>query len=150
MIVYFPIFKIYVMLCLTGWFKKSIIQLKPTRQYPVPVVTSCVITAEPVNPEDTSRFPSITAPAEEVTSGLPIEQAPSPAMTPSEANTNISFSSWTRRVFIGSPSLTEASVNLLMPLASFSTSAANGVVLLRWESHHLVCLSWLYTARWNI
>ena len=29
--------------------KKSIIQLKPTRQYPVPVVTSCVITAEPVN-----------------------------------------------------------------------------------------------------
>ena len=28
--------------------KKSIIQLKPTRQYPVPVVTSCVITAEPV------------------------------------------------------------------------------------------------------
>ena len=29
--------------------KKSIIQLKPKRQYPVPVVTSCVITAEPVN-----------------------------------------------------------------------------------------------------
>ena len=29
--------------------KKAIIQLKPTRQYPVPVVTSCVITAEPVN-----------------------------------------------------------------------------------------------------
>ena len=29
--------------------KKSIIQLKPTRQYPVPVVTSCVITAEPVD-----------------------------------------------------------------------------------------------------
>ena len=28
--------------------KKSIIQLNPTRQYPVPVVTSCVITAEPV------------------------------------------------------------------------------------------------------
>ena len=28
--------------------KKSTIQLKPTRQYPVPVVTSCVITAEPV------------------------------------------------------------------------------------------------------
>ena len=28
--------------------QKSIIQLKPTRQYPVPVVTSCVITAEPV------------------------------------------------------------------------------------------------------
>ena len=28
--------------------KNSIIQLKPTRQYPVPVVTSCVITAEPV------------------------------------------------------------------------------------------------------
>ena len=48
MIVYFPIFKIYVMLCLIGSFKKSIIQLKPTRQYPVPVVTSCVITAEPV------------------------------------------------------------------------------------------------------
>ena len=23
--------------------------IKPTRQYPVPVVTSCVITAEPVN-----------------------------------------------------------------------------------------------------
>ena len=48
MIVYFPIFKIYVTLCLIGLFKKSIIQLKPTRQYPVPVVTSCVITAEPV------------------------------------------------------------------------------------------------------
>ena len=29
--------------------KKSIIQLKPTRQYPVPVVTSWVITAEPIN-----------------------------------------------------------------------------------------------------
>ena len=29
--------------------KKSIIQLKPTRQYSVPVVTSCVITAEPIN-----------------------------------------------------------------------------------------------------
>ena len=29
--------------------KKSISQLKPTRQYLVPVVTSCVITAEPVN-----------------------------------------------------------------------------------------------------
>ena len=29
--------------------KKSILHLKPTRQYPVPVVTSCVITAEPVN-----------------------------------------------------------------------------------------------------
>ena len=28
--------------------KKSIIQLKPTRQYPVPVVTLCVITVEPV------------------------------------------------------------------------------------------------------
>ena len=28
--------------------QKSIIQLKPTRQYPVPNVTSCVITAEPV------------------------------------------------------------------------------------------------------
>ena len=27
----------------------SIIQWKPTRQYPVPVVTSCVKTAEPVN-----------------------------------------------------------------------------------------------------
>ena len=48
MIVYFPIFKIYVMLCLIGQFKRSIIQLKPTRQYPVPVVTSWVITAEPV------------------------------------------------------------------------------------------------------
>ena len=32
--------------------KKSIIQLKPTRQYPVPVVTSCVIAAEPVNHVD--------------------------------------------------------------------------------------------------
>ena len=29
--------------------KKSIIQLKPTRQYPVSVVISCVITAEPAN-----------------------------------------------------------------------------------------------------
>ena len=29
--------------------KTSIIQLKPTRQYPVPVVTSCMITTEPVN-----------------------------------------------------------------------------------------------------
>ena len=29
--------------------KKSIIQLKPMRQYPVPVVTSCVRIAEPVN-----------------------------------------------------------------------------------------------------
>ena len=28
--------------------QKIIIQLKPTRQYPVPVVTSYVITAEPV------------------------------------------------------------------------------------------------------
>ena len=28
--------------------KQTIIQLKPTRQYPVPVVTSCVITAERV------------------------------------------------------------------------------------------------------
>ena len=35
-------------MCLIGCFKKSIIQLKPTRQYPVPVGTSCVITAEPV------------------------------------------------------------------------------------------------------
>ena len=49
MIVYFSIFKIYVTLCLIGLFKKSIIQLKPTRQYPVPVVTPCVMTAEPVN-----------------------------------------------------------------------------------------------------
>ena len=31
--------------------KKSIIQLKPTRQYPVPIVTSCVITAEPGSKE---------------------------------------------------------------------------------------------------
>ena len=29
--------------------QKSIIQLKPTRQYPVPVDTSCVITAERIN-----------------------------------------------------------------------------------------------------
>ena len=36
-------------LCLTGLIKKSIIQLKPTRQYSVPIVTSCVITAGPVN-----------------------------------------------------------------------------------------------------
>ena len=34
--------------------KKSILQLKPTRQYPVPVVTSCVITAEPVNKRSNS------------------------------------------------------------------------------------------------
>ena len=51
MIVYFPIFKIYVTLCLIGKVKKSIIQLKPTRQYPVPVVTTCVVTAEPVKYE---------------------------------------------------------------------------------------------------
>ena len=39
--------------------KKSIIQLKPTRQYPVPVVTSCVITAEPVKKFSSSvRFVS--------------------------------------------------------------------------------------------
>ena len=36
--------------------KKTIIQLKPTRQYPVPVVTSCVITAEPVKRQTTDRF----------------------------------------------------------------------------------------------
>ena len=35
---------------MSDWLiQKSIIQLKPTRQYPVPVVTSCVVTAEPVN-----------------------------------------------------------------------------------------------------
>ena len=34
--------------------KNSIIQLKPTRQYPMPVVTSCVITAEPVNVDNPS------------------------------------------------------------------------------------------------
>ena len=36
--------------------KKSINQLKPTRQYPVPVVTSCVITAEPVNIDMRNSF----------------------------------------------------------------------------------------------
>ena len=35
---------------MSDWLmQKSIIQMKPTRQYPVPVVTSCEITAEPVN-----------------------------------------------------------------------------------------------------
>ena len=32
----------------SDWLIQKIIQSKQTRQYPVPVVTSCVITAEPV------------------------------------------------------------------------------------------------------
>ena len=60
MVVYFPIFKIYVTLCLIGLFEKSIIQLKPTRQYPVPVVTSCVITAEPVKSLEDGPDPRIS------------------------------------------------------------------------------------------
>ena len=36
----------------SNWLVKKISNpLKPTRQYPMPVVTSCVITAEPVKEE---------------------------------------------------------------------------------------------------
>ena len=56
LIVYVPILKIYVTLCLIGYFKKSILQLKSPRQYPVPVVTSRVITAVPVKNKNLQGF----------------------------------------------------------------------------------------------